>query len=71
VDKWEVSDCCALLPNIILILPSGTIAGQRVVYGGRCWTTISSSVGSPVGAGVIFILGPNSCTACNLIYNCP
>jgi hypothetical protein len=68
-DKWLVSDCCLASPDIILILPPGTIAGQRVVYNNNCWTTVSTSVGSPVGAGVTFV-GTNSCVACIAVYSC-
>ncbi|NCX06457.1 MAG: hypothetical protein EBW68_11875 [Actinobacteria bacterium] len=68
-DKWLVFDCCGCASNIILILPPGTIAGQRVVYNNNCWTTVSTSVGSPVGAGVTFV-GTNSCAACIAVYNC-
>jgi hypothetical protein len=68
-DKWLVSDCCSASPDIILILPPGTIAGQRVVYNNNCWTTVSTSVGSPVGAGVTFV-GTNSCAACIAVYPC-
>ena len=69
-DKWLVFDCCGCASNIILILPPGTIAGQRVVYNNNCWTTVSTSVGSPVGAGVTFV-GTNSCAACIAVYGCP
>ena len=69
-DKWLVFDCCSCTSNIILILPPGTIAGQRVVYNNNCWTTVSTSVGSPVGAGVTFV-GTNTCGACTAVYGCP
>ena len=66
-NKWVVSHCCSLSPNIILTLPPGTIAGQNVVYNNNCWAAVSTSVGTSVGTGVIFVGG---CIDCTAVYPC-
>jgi hypothetical protein len=67
--KWLVAACCADRPDVIIILPSGTVFGQVVVYGNQCWTTISTSTGTPVGAGVDWT-GTNTCSSCIATFVC-
>ena len=67
--KWLVAHCCGVLADRIIILPVGTIAGQIVTQGSQCWTTISTSTGTAVGAGIDWP-GTNNCASCNLSFPC-
>jgi hypothetical protein len=67
--KWLVSDCCGSTPNVIIILPVGTVVGQIVVYNNNCWRTLSTSAGVAVGSGIDWS-GTNSCAACTAVYQC-